>query len=325
MTKNAAMIGLGVAASLLAFARAGLADEPPHLEFARRLQTQGMPDLALEYLEKLRQKPPPALADRLPIEIAEARLDVARAAVHDRERDALCIQSRQELGQFLRQGLTPTLAIEVEFELARVDAILAEGRVNRARRQESVAWRRALEARARPLLQAAADRLTKVRRRAEAVDEGGEASAGTHPLSRVRRQAQFELGLVLFWEMKTYDDSEDLLKRGEVAKKAIGAFEVVAVGKKDSLGWEARAWLGRCHAEIDSPAKARQELEAAMHSTADEAKPGRRLARCFWLLVRNPAPNDAIGEKQKLAEDWLRDYPAFARHAGRAGRPLRSG
>jgi hypothetical protein len=312
MTIKAAMIGLGVAASLLAFARAGLADEPPHLEFARRLRAQGMPGLALEYLEKLRKKPPPALADRLPVEMAEARLDMARAAVHDRERDALCIQSRRELGQFLRQGLTPTLAIEVEFELARVDAILAEGRVNRARRQESSAWRRALEARTRPLFQAAANRLTKVCRRAEAVDEAGETSAGAHPLSTLRRHAQFELGLVLFWEMKTYDDSEDLLKRGEVAKKAIGALEEVAGSKKDSLSWEARAWLGRCHAEIDAPAKARQELEAAIHSTADGARSGRRLARCFWLLVRNPGPTDAVGEKQKLAEDWLRDYPSFA-------------
>ena len=28
--------------------------------------------------------------------------------------------------------------------------------------------------------------------------------------------------------------------------------------------------------------------------------------------MRNPGPNDAIGEKQKPAEGWLRDYPAFA-------------
>ena len=56
MIIKAAMIGLLVAPSLLALARGGLADEPPHLEFARRLRVQGMPDLALEYLEKLRKK-----------------------------------------------------------------------------------------------------------------------------------------------------------------------------------------------------------------------------------------------------------------------------
>jgi hypothetical protein len=303
---------LACATVLMASTHNALANEPPYLEFLRRLRAYGMPDLALQYLEKLREKPPRALADRLPVELAEARLDVARAAVHDPERETLCARSRQELDQFLRQGVSPALAIEVEFELARIDALLAEFRVKRAGREESPAWRRALLAKCRPPLQAADNRLEKAGRRAEAVADPSDSSGA--PLSQVLRRVQLERAVVLFWQMKTYDEAEDLPARGQVAKNTIDAFEAVAGGEKDPLYWEARAWLGRCHLEIDSPAKSRQELEAVMHSSADHAEPGKRLAKFFWLLwlLRNPTPGDHALEKQQLAEEWLRTYPAFA-------------
>jgi hypothetical protein len=315
MIRNSTILGLlACAAGLIACTCNARADEPPHLEFVRRLRAQGMPDLALEYLQKLRAKPPRTLADRLPVELAEARLDVARASAHDPERETLCLRSRQDLNEFLRQGVSPALAIEAEFELARIDALAAESRVKRAGRQESPAWRRALQTKCRPLLQASGDRLAKARRRSEAVADPSESSGAPMPLSQVPRRAELERAVVFFWQMKTYDDGDDLLTRGQVAKKAIDAFEEVAGGQKDSLYWEARAWLGRCNLEIDSPAKARQELEAVMQSSADHAEPGKRLAKYFWLLwlLRNPGAGDPALEKQQLAEEWLRIYPAFA-------------
>jgi hypothetical protein len=315
MIRTSTLLGvLACAAGLIACTGQAGADEPPYLEFVRRLRAQGMPDLALEYLQKLSAKPPRALADRLPIELAEARLDVARASVHDQERETFCLRSRQELSEFLRQGISPALAIEVEFELARIDALVAESRVSRASRQESPAWRRALQAKCRPALQASGDRLAKVRRRAQAVADPSESSSPPTPFSQVPRRAEFERAVVFFWQMKSYDDGDDLLPRGQLAKKAIDAFEGVAGGEKDRLYWEARAWLGRCHLEIDSPAKARQELEAVVQSPAEHAEPGKRLAKSYWLfwLVRNPGAGDSALERQQLAEEWLRTYPEFA-------------
>jgi TolA-binding protein len=315
MIRNSTILGLlAFAAGLMTLTCDARADEPPHLEFVRQLRAQGMPDLALEYLQKLRAKPPRALADRLPIELAEARLDVGRAAVHDQERETLCLRSRQDLNEFLRQGVSPGLAIQVEFELARIDALVAESRVIRAGRQESPAWRRALHAKCRPALQASGNRLAKVRRRAEAVADTSESSGAAAPLSQVPRRAEFDGAVLLFWQMKTYDDGDDLLTRGQLAKNAIDAFEEVATGEKDSLYWEARAWLGRCHLEIDSPPRARQELEAVVQSSGDHAEPGKRRAKYFWLLwlLRNPGARDPALEKQQLAEEWLRTYPAFA-------------
>jgi hypothetical protein len=271
-----------------------------------------MPDLALEYLEKLRDKPPRPLADRLPVELAEARLDTIRAAVNDQERESLCAKSRQELDLFLRQGVSPALAIEIEFELARIDAFVAETGVKRAGRQESTAWRRALLAKCRLPLQAAAHRLEKVRRRAEAVADPSDSSRA--PLSQVPRRAQLDRAIVLFWQMKAYDEGDDLTTRGQFAKQAIDAFEEVAGDEKDPLHWVGWAWLGRCHLEIDSPPKARQELEAVMHSSGEHAEPGKRLAKYFWTLwlFRNPGAGKRAFEKQQVAEEWLGTYPAFA-------------
>jgi hypothetical protein len=315
MIRTSTILGVvACTAGLVACTCKARADEPPYLEFVRRLRAKGMPDLALEYLQKLSARPPRALADRLPIEVAEARLEVAQASVHDQERETLYLRSRQDLNEFLRQGVSPALAIEVEFELARIDALIGESRVIRAGQQESPAWRRALHAKCRPLLQASGNRLAKVRRRAEAVADPSESSNAATPLSQIPRRAEFERARLLFWQMKTYDDGDDLVTRGQFAKTAIDAFEEVASGEKDSLYWEARAWLGRCHLEIDSPAKARQELEVVMQSSADDAEPGKRHAKYFWLLwlLRNPRAGNPAIEKQQLAEEWLRTYPAFA-------------
>ena len=70
---------LGAAATFVLLAPAGplRADEPPVLEFVRGLRAQGMPDLALEYLQSKSKNPPANLAPLLPLELAKTRLELA--------------------------------------------------------------------------------------------------------------------------------------------------------------------------------------------------------------------------------------------------------
>jgi hypothetical protein len=312
-TLAATMTLLGVLAG------AAMADEPPHLDFVRGLRARGMPDLALEYLEKLKREPPENLAVWLPFEMAETRLDMARFESDGRQRVRLYTVARQEFDTFLRRNPAPLLTSEARLEIARIASLMGQAQLRRAWRQESATGRRALETKARQQLGQAARLLSVV------IRETNQLTAEVPPeqnsaFDRVRGQAELEIGLAAFWEMKTYDDSADVLQRGELAKKSIEALEPVG-RRADAMGWEARAWIGRCHAETDEPVKAEQELQRIIDSTEIQAETGKRLARYVRLLIvdKSAGVKEPLAAKQKYAEEWLLSYPNFTATVEGAG------
>src|SRR4051794_33571149 len=85
------------------------AAEPPEkeMEFVRKLRAKGYNDLALDYLKKLAQNPPAALANLLPVEMARTRVSVARQK-EPSQRAGLFAAARKDLEAFAaKHGNSP--------------------------------------------------------------------------------------------------------------------------------------------------------------------------------------------------------------------------
>src|SRR5262245_10891109 len=146
-------------AMVLGFLTMGRAEEP-YMELVRGLRAQGEPQLALELLQKLNEKPPPELATMLQLELARTRVELALQESDEGKRLAMFAQARTEFDTFLKQNHDHPLAPQASFEIARLIASQGREYLNRARKQEgdAAAQRQALKT-ARPLFQEAATRL----------------------------------------------------------------------------------------------------------------------------------------------------------------------
>jgi hypothetical protein len=244
--------------------------------------------------------------------MAEARLDWARMEPNPASRDVQYARAREELARFLSKNSSSPQAARARLELARVVSLQGDAQLSQARRQAAPAARRALEASARELLQEAVKQFCEAVAALEKQLTNDGSPTERAALARARIEAQLAIGLALFQEMKTYDDSNEVLKRGQVGNRAIEAFQKVAPGElKDPLYWDTRAWLGRCYLELDSPANARKVLAEVTSSTLPAAQNGKRLARYFRILLLDKEPDvkDPLTLKAKLAEEWLQAYP----------------
>ena len=96
-------------------------------------------------------------------------------------------------------------------------------------------------------------------------------------------------------------------------EKAKAAFQkVMARAENNPIGWVARAWYGRCFAELTDNARARAEY-AKIIAADSRAKEAKRLARYFDLLAarEKPEKNEGASYIIRRANDWIADYHAY--------------
>src|SRR5262249_33287552 len=133
MKRTAAIVALG---AVVALAPAGRAKEPPHLEFVQGLRARNYPDLALEYLLKVSKTAPAAERPRLELEIARARLEIARAEPDAGKRPALLAQARRDFQAFVDKHPKSPQASEARVEITRIAVLLGRTQFHKALRQE---------------------------------------------------------------------------------------------------------------------------------------------------------------------------------------------
>jgi hypothetical protein len=204
-------------------------DEQTELEFVRGLRARGMPDLALQYLERLRSKSIPTLAAVLPLEFAKTRLEIAATLPEARNRAVLQQEARRELEAFLRSSPKHPLAPEAALQLARVSVLQGKARLSAARRADVRGNRQAEFAQARAQLEEAGTRLRAALGKLDAQSAAGDLSAAEkQELGQSRQQAELERGINLLEQAQTYFDQNEFQKRGELIKDAIGILEKVS-------------------------------------------------------------------------------------------------
>jgi hypothetical protein len=310
-------------AALLGAAAPLPADEVPHLEFARELRAR-YPDLALEYLDKLRKaNPSPEVAAVIPLELAKVHLDLATGEADSRRRLDLYNKARAEFQEFIDKNPANVLVADAKVDLARVTALQAKAQLSTALTQEDAAAREkgALEARATFLLastqlQAAADQLTRDVAKYPDPKTPQETNA-KRALQQAQLQAQLDIGVNYIDQAETYvneGNAEVALARSKVVIQAQAALATVVKDAElnSPVGWQARAWVAYCDLQNGDPGKAMRKLDDVIGRTEPGSGAGKRLAYFFKLriLLDPPAnPKEAdVTTARKEAEAWLTDF-----------------
>jgi hypothetical protein len=310
-------------ATLLALAGPLVGQELPHVDFVRALRARHAADLALDYLQRIRETNPPDKDGILLLELARTRLALAEAETDSKRRSALQLQAENDLNLFLQKNVNTPLTTEANLEIAHLKVAQGRNQLSKALQTEpQLAYAEAL--RARDLLTKAGQTL---RETAAKIDQQ-RAAYGDVPLppgpkadekkslDHARLEVDFDLARNFLDQALTYLDrgvNEDVEIKAKVIGEAIKLLErPVFRDAKEPLSWPARAWLGRCLFEIDKKDEAVKKLEEVINDKSKAAETAQPLARYFLMLVRfenrgNKPENRGL--IQADATQWLRDNP----------------
>lgn len=312
-----------------------LAQQPTERDFVHALRARGLPDYALEYLQSVSQKPPPSLAQVLPLEMAKLRTDLAQLEPDLARRNALFTQARAEFQAFLKKNPKSDETAEAALELGRTISRQGKVQVLEAERQNTPEARKAGMEKAKALFTEAAKQLDA----AAALIEPPAAKSPTAPkppatetkpppkpvkaveppaapkngkrLAELKDQLDLERGINYIELFQSYEDT-DIQVRPQVAKKALEALKKIGGNdEKKAVYWVGKAWLGRYYFEIQDYRSARGELDKVLKTKEPQADAGQRLAGFFQLLVMDKDPDakkNVLPAKVKAAEEWLKKH-----------------
>jgi hypothetical protein len=291
------------------------AQQPPYLDFVQGLRAKGHPDLALEYMQdNLLKIAPPDLKKELPLEMAKARADMAQLETVPAKREALYAQAREELLAFLKENAKSPRAADANLELARLLSLQGKTFLTRGEREQQPEVGKTEKEKARLLFEDAGKRfdeaasfITAQLGRADLNDKD------KHFLTQAKMRTELEQGINLLYLFLAYDD-EAGKARADAAKKAREALKKIGDGDdKNSLTWVAQAWLGRYFYETEDFRAAKTTLQKVMDEKSPQADAGRRLAKYDYLLLlnRDAENKNALADKVKLGEQWLKEYPNY--------------
>ena len=295
-------------------------------DLARGLRDNGMPDLALEYLDELATKKlGPEVEAVLPLERARARLELANDEPEKGKRDAMIARARGEFDLFIRTNLTsrhPRLA-EASISLARLLSVQAKSMLSDANKIDDDKLRKAAAAKARPVFDDASKRFGQAAAEyAKKVEDGGLTATQKKAVLNDVYQAELDRAINSFQLALTYDPPEGLPEvqaRGKAIIDAKKFFnDLSAKDPLNSICWVARAWTGECDRELQAGADSEKTFADVKNTKAPSAAAGVRLVKFFEARVgflqavgdKNPA---AIAKAQSNLEQWLADPAARTR------------
>lgn len=284
--------------------------DPPYLEFAAGLRDRGMPELALEYLQRLAARPAPPLGGRLHREIATTLIAMA-----DRDDDAGRRLSRlAEARAALERALTPKPAVgeSIAIRLAQIRLCVREAKEGLAvaRDGEDQSERRRAVTVARSSLQEALERIPIIQSELAAA-----SGVPREAMERWRVEVRFEeetlrMQLAVMRDESTRDEQ---LRRVREVQAALAEFHTLAK-KHDGtpIGWSALVWVGRCQLELEDRLEARMVLEAVAKETSAPAADARRIASYLLLRMSDEEPYASAKATEiiRRCELWRNRYAA---------------
>jgi hypothetical protein len=271
------------------------------MQFIRELRSRGYSDLARKYLEILAKTAPPALQKELSLELALTKMEEAGTEPDSGKRIALYAKARDDFQKFLQANPNHPRAAEAHLDIARSTSLQGKTELNRAQLEGDKQTRIADGLKARATLANAFDQLKKL------------------PASP---ETELAMALNLLDQADTYLNTEsdtELAARSKVVQQAQTILDKLAQGDSNSkITWTARAWAGRCLDRLDDPNKALEKYFQVTGATGAATREGKRLARYFILLAYQKlkkAPKEQSLDKYLVerCDDWLRDYPSYAR------------
>ena len=253
------------------------ADETPHRSFLQKLRDRGEADLALQYLTEVLSKNPPAeLKPLLPLEMAKTLLESANLKNDSGQRSAMYKQARSEFETFIQKNPAHPLVADANLEIARILALEGKAQYSLARRQET---KEAREQQAKIALKMFSEAARRLQSAAKQIDDRL-AKLPTPPktpqdrdalqaLTETKIRAEFEQGMNLVYQARAYRLLGEAENNFKTVEKARDIMKVVAAHPaKNTLCWQARAWVGWTYQVTDKNDDARKEfLEQARSPT----------------------------------------------------------
>jgi hypothetical protein len=302
------------------------ADPPSPLDLVRGLRDQGMPDLALEYLDEIEKRNPTGdLRTQLGLERALSRLAAAQGEADEAARDAGIARAKGEFEAFLKANGSHPRAAEASLALARVLSYQAKAELNRAFRigaeegaadGPKAAARKAAAAATRPLFRRAAELYGQAAKRIDAVlADPATDPARKKALARDAAQAELDRGINQYNLADTFvaPQGAEVAERAKALADAKAVF--AALGERDpasGTSWKAQAWAAMCDLEVSEKAKAddafKRVREAAARNPA--AAEGVRMVDFFDLQgkyqdARGTRNLQLIRQARTQAKNWL--------------------
>lgn len=297
--------------------------DPPHLELVRGLRKEGLTDLAMEYLERLRTSTDPEVKAILPLESARTRLELASMEGDEGKRGAILAQARGEFDLFIRQNPQNPLVPTANIELARLISFQGNQILVRSRRTELPEVAKAQRVNSRTLFQEAAKRFDEAAKQIDAsikkaeADDSSKSKALLQALNDAKLNAELDRGINLYNLGQTYPkdgdiDAKDIVERGKWITDASKIFGTV--GYRDVTtpqAFIARAWEAQCSYELEN-GKADKEFVSLFEQKGEVAKPGVRLGKAFRIqhTFEDGKLKDRLGTTVRRGLDWLKEYPS---------------
>ncbi len=294
---------------------------PPAIQLVRGLRDQGMPDLAMEFLDfELKKLPPdPVTAALLPLERARTRLELARSVGEDSRKNLLLGQAKNEFQAFLSKAPTPQLRVVAQVELGRLVALQGKVALLKAKRvsPKLEKQREAEHKVARDLFTQASKMFEST---AKLLDEQIKATTDKTEqaqLTNSQQQAILEQGINEYNLGLTYegDTPAEIKAKGAQINKARSILEKIAFKDENTpISWIAKAWIAQCDYENQRFNEAKTQLDALLKEKRPIAREGVRQARYFQVRqIFSGSDKDRYERTRSAAEQWLRDYPNAAR------------
>jgi hypothetical protein len=304
--------------TLLLNAAPGRSDEPPYLEFVRALRARNYNEEAILYLDKLAEKKlPKDISNFIPLEKAACRLEMAVQEPDLNRRTALYDRARAELEEVIKNQPGTAFAAIALLDKARISALQGRAAMARARQMKKDEGAQKNEmTKVLDTFIAAEEDLKNAGDQVENQFKREHPKAVDDALKKARLRAQMEMAVNQIDQASTYDAlGKNLDTRGKMIDKAIKELgDIFEKNNKSSVGWEARAWKGKGHAEIDDSENAKKEFEACEKLDLDSplADPARRMGKYYhfllpqMVLIKSGVTPD---EQKKIGEAWLKEYP----------------
>ncbi len=307
-------------------------EKPEELRFVEGLRERGYYDLALEYLDRLRNEPgtPAELKAVIDYEQGRSLLDEAGGLADLDRRRVMLEQARVKLDAFVKANPNHALAPAALTQIARM--LFERGLTAALQAAETVTEDDADAARKKELEQTRLNYLTEAR--ASFADA---RTAYDQAITRLRKtyesfdrfitdedpkridrdaaheallDAELQRALVDYEDAQTYPEGD--AKRGEMLETARNRFKTLYDNYRGWIaGFFAHMWEGKCYEEQGKLGEAMGIYNELMDQPARELAPLKRKVAYFQVIIDGKRGEHALAVDRAAA--WLNAYPNAVR------------
>jgi tetratricopeptide (TPR) repeat protein len=325
-------------------AAVGTAAEVRPLEFVHALQEKGYHDIAVEYLNMLKQRQlPPEVAAIWDLEMSKSLRGSANRAFNPKDFEEQMAEAQKHLDKFLKENPTHAEAVTalVSSGTFSIDRALQHLRAGKAASDKGEKAKHQAEARkaldeARPRLKQAVETLqkrfaeapvpeVKPKRSPRADREARAALQHRADLLQGLLDARFQAAMADYYTAQTYSDPQEAGARKALLQNAAKQLDdiyqanrVTASGQVNVVGLYAHMWHGKIAEELGDLRLAQDIYEEVLAndpgpnpSTADKVlDPLFSQVQHFYFAIIAQRDGDQFLEE---ATAWLKDYSRKSR------------